>query len=102
MYDAEIKFRRIYENPMTGLSTWELQDMEYLEFLSNIVRKEGSGKDIVSTARNGRINAKNRFTFHSGGGYDVIDMDLLDGNGNGERSHILDRKYNIYISREYK
>ena len=32
MYDAEIKFRRIYENPMTGLSTWELQDMEYLEF----------------------------------------------------------------------
>lgn len=39
MYDAEIKFRRIYENPMTGLSTWELQDMEYLEFLSNIVRE---------------------------------------------------------------
>ena len=51
MYDAEIKFRRIYENPMTGLSTWELQDMEYLEFLSNIVREEGWGEDIVSTAR---------------------------------------------------
>jgi hypothetical protein len=38
MYDAEIKFRRIYENPMTGLCTWELQDMEYLDLLSNIVR----------------------------------------------------------------
>lgn len=45
---------------------------------------------------------KGRFTFHSGGGYDVIDMDLLDGNGNGERSHILDREYNVYVSREYK
>ena len=56
----------------------------------------------MSIARNGRINAKGRFTFHSGGGYDVIDMDLLDGNGNGERSHILDRKYNVYVSREHK
>lgn len=101
MYDAEIKFRRIYENPMTGLCTWELQNMEYLDLLSKIVQQEGWGKDILSIARNGRINAKGRFTFHSGG-YDVIDMDLLDGNGNGERSHILDRKYNVYISREYK
>lgn len=99
MHDTEIKFRRIYENPMTGLSTWELQDMEHLDLLSNVVRQEGWGEDVVSIARKGRINAKNRFTFHSGVGYDVIDMDLLDGNGNGERSHILNRKYNIYITR---
>ena len=51
MYDAEIKFRRIYENPMTGLCTWELQDMEYLEFLSNIVRKEGWGKFTAEYSR---------------------------------------------------
>lgn len=99
MYDAEIKFRRIYENPMTGLSTWELQNMEYLDLLSKIVQEEGWGKDILSIARNGRINAKGRFTFHSGGGYDVIDMDLLGGNGSGKRSSILKYTYNVYVSR---
>ena len=73
--------------------------------ISRIVVEYSSKRRLgrrYSIARNGRINAKGRFTFHSGGGYDVIDMDLLDGNGNGERAHILDREYNVYVSREYK
>lgn len=63
-----VEFRKIYENKSTGLCTWELQNMdEHFRLLSDIVREEGWGDSILDTARNGRINAKRRFTFRSGG-----------------------------------
>ena len=63
-----VEFRKIYENPSTGLCTWELQNMdEHFRLLSDIVREEGWGESILDTARSGRINAKGKFTFHSGG-----------------------------------
>lgn len=63
-----VEFRKIYENPSTGLCTWELQNMnEHFRLLSDIVREEGWGESILDTARNGRINAKGKFTFRSGG-----------------------------------
>lgn len=95
-----VEFRKIYENPSTGLCTWELQNMdEHFRLLSDIVREQGWGESILDTARNGRINAKGRFTFRSGGGYDVVDMDLLDGVGNGRRSAVLENKYEVYVRR---
>ena len=64
-----VEFRKIYENPSTGLCTWELQNMdEHFRLLSDIVREQGWGDSILDTARNGRINAKGKFTFRSGGG----------------------------------
>ena len=96
-----VKFRKIYENKSSGLCTWELQNMdEHFRLLSDIVREEGWGESILDTARNGRINAKRRFTFRSGGGYDVVDMDLLDGVGDGRRSAVLEDKYGVYVQRK--
>ena len=98
-----VEFRKIYENKSTGLCTWELQNMdEHFRLLSDIVREEGWGDSILDTARNGRINAKRRFTFRSGGGYDVVDMDLLDGVGDGRRSAVLEDKYGVYVRRKLK
>lgn len=98
-----VEFRKIYENKSTGLCTWELQNMdEHFRLLSDIVREEGWGESILDTARSGRINAKGKFTFHSGGGYDVVDMDLLDGVGDGRRSAVLGNKYGVYVRRKLK
>ena len=98
-----VEFRKIYENKSTGLCTWELQNMdEHFRLLSDIVREEGWGESILDTARSGRINAKGKFTFHSGGGYDVVDMDLLDGVGDGRRSAVLGNKYGAYVRRKLK
>lgn len=95
-----VEFRKIYENKSTGLCTWELQNMdEHFRLLSDIVREQGWGESILDTARNGRINAKGKFTFRSGGGYDVVDMDLLDGVGNGRRSAVLENEYGVYVRR---
>lgn len=66
---TRVEFRKIRENKSSGLCTWELQNMdEHFRLLSDIVREEGWGESILDTSRNGRINAKGRFTFHSGGG----------------------------------
>ena len=35
-----------------------------------------------------------------GGGYDVVDMDLLDGVGDGRRSAVLEDKYGVYVQRK--
>jgi hypothetical protein len=95
-----VEFRKIYENKSSGLCTWELQNMdEHFRLLSDIVREQGWGESILDTARNGRINAKGKFTFRSGGGYDVVDMDLLDGTGDGRRSAVLENKYEVYVRR---
>lgn len=65
---TRVEFRKIRENKSSGLCTWELQNMdEHFRLLSDIVREEGWGESILDTSRNGRINAKGRFTFHSGG-----------------------------------
>lgn len=34
------------------------------------------------------------------GGYDVVDMDLLDGVGNGRRSAVLENKYGVYVQQK--
>ena len=95
-----VEFRKIYENKSSGLCTWELQNMdEHFRLLSDIVREQGWGESILDTARNGRINAKGKFTFRSGGGYDVVDMDLLDGTGDGRRSAVLENGYEVYVRR---
>lgn len=100
-----VKFRKIYENKSSGLCTWELQNMdEHFRLLSDIVREQGWGESILDTARNGRINkkGKGKFTFHSGGGYDVVDADLLDGLGDGRRSAVLEDKYGVYVQRKLR
>ena len=37
-----------------------------------------------------------------GGGYDVVDMDLLDGLGDGRRSAVLKDKYGVYVQRKLR
>lgn len=96
-----VEFRKIYENKSTGLCTWELQNMdEHFRLLSDIVREEGWGESILDTARNGRINAKGKFTFRSGGGYDVVDMDLLGGVADGRRTSVLKYKYGVHVQQK--
>lgn len=98
-----IEFRKIYENKSTGLCTWELQNMdEHFRLLSDIVREEGWGESILDTARNGRINkkGKGKFTFHSGGGYDVVDADLLGGVADGRRTSVLKYKYGVHVQQK--
>ena len=35
-----------------------------------------------------------------GGGYDVVDMDLLDGVGNGRRTAVLENKYGVHVQQK--
>lgn len=72
---------------------------EHFQILSNIVRKENWGEDILNVARKGRINVKKRFTFQSGVGYDVVDWDLLGGDSQGMRTRVLEEKYRVFVNK---
>ena len=72
--------RVTYENPHTGLRTFELSPIE-----SQAVDTFLGGK-LAQTARGYRINKRGLATFKGGLGYAVIDTDLLGGDGTG-RTH---------------
>lgn len=72
--------RITYENQHTGLRTFELSPIE-----SQAVDTFLGGK-LAETARGYRINKRGLVTFKGGLGYNVIDTDLLGGDGTG-RTH---------------
>lgn len=75
--------KRIYENKYTGARTFQMTS----ELASNANRylQEVHGVTLKETARKFNTNAKGHKTFMCGLSYDVIDMDLLGGNGDGSR-----------------
>lgn len=72
--------RITYENIYTGLRTFELSPIE-----SQAVDTFLGGK-LAQTARSYRINKRGLVTFKGGLGYEVVDADLLGGDGTG-RAH---------------
>lgn len=86
--------RVTYENPTSGLRTIELsREAEYA------VRVWLNGRGVVlnDVARRGRRNTRGRFTFKCGGGYAVIDADLLGGNGDGRTERQFQDETGHYI-----
>lgn len=78
--------RVTYENMSSGLRTIELTPQE-----SWVVDSFLDGK-LADTARSYRVNKRGLVTFKCGVGYDVIDADLLGGDGSG-RTHSRFRDY---------
>lgn len=70
--------RVTYENMSSGLRTIELTPLE-----SIVVEDFLDGK-LAETARGYRVNKRGLVTFKCGVGYDVIDEDLLGGDGSGK------------------
>lgn len=76
--------RVTYQNPITGLRTIEL-DREATRIVIEWHAKHG--RDVFDVARRPgmqrRLTKRGRLAFKCGGGYAVIDADLLGGNGDG-------------------
>ena len=72
--------RVTYENQYTALRTIELTPQESWA-VDNFL-----GGKLAETARGYRVNKRGLVTFKCGVGYDVIDADLLGGDGTG-RTH---------------
>lgn len=88
--------RVTYENPTSGLRTIELsRETEH----AVRVWLNGRGVDLDDVARRGRRNTRGRFTFKCGGGYAVIDADLLGGNADGttERAFQDETGHHIFV-----
>lgn len=69
--------RITYENPSSGIRTFELTPQE-----SQAVDLFLGGR-LAETARSYRVNKRGLVTFKGGVGYDIIDSDLLGGDGTG-------------------
>ena len=80
--------RVTYENMSSGLRTIELTPQESWA-VDNFL-----GGKLAETARSYRVNKRGLVTFKCGGGYDVIDADLLGGDGSG-RTHREFQDYSI-------
>lgn len=68
--------KKIYENKMSGLKTWELSREEENILLDNIsnIRKYKGFEEFhpYITPRGVRRNKKNKLTFKSGVGYEIL------------------------------
>lgn len=76
-----IRGRVIRTNNYTGMRTIAFP----AHLIASIGRAQGkSESQVISQARNGRVNAQGDFTFVCGGGYDVLSADLLGGSADGK------------------
>lgn len=82
----EYRLTRLSQNPTTGMTTWRLPAAaaQILDGWHDLPAQQ--------VARHGRrAPVADTLTFRAGGGYDVIDADLLGGRGDGDtRRHFED------------
>lgn len=75
----------------SGTRTWELSRINE-QVVIDFLAKEYN-EDLFKVARKARRNKAGKVTFVSGYGYDVVDCDLLGGNGSGERGYKFSEYY---------
>ena len=77
---------QLSENPYSGLRRWAILDMQY-DRLNAVYEDLGLG-ELKEYMRNYRhSDLKNTHNFSTGGGYSIIDADLLGGDADG---HVLE------------
>ena len=83
------------ENPMTGVRTFAIHPNDW-----PLVEKfyHDRGLNPADHIRNHRVNSAGQHTFRGGLGYDVIDADLLGGNGNGRMHREFERSTGKYVN----
>ena len=85
-----LDFKMIRENAMSGMRTFEYRGTrEAWEAFRGYCLTE-LGNDPIDIAREARTNARGRFTWRCGLGYDVVSADLLGGTANGVGLRKLD------------
>ena len=85
-----LEFKMIRENPVSGMRTFEYRGTReaWEAFRGYCLSQLGS--DPIDIAREARMNARDRFTWRCGLGYDVVSADLLGGEANGVGLRKLD------------
>ena len=85
-----LEFKVIRENPVSGMRTFEYRGTKeaWEAFRGYCLSQLGS--DPIYIAREARMNARDRFTWRCGLGYDVVSADLLGGEANGVGLRKLD------------
>lgn len=72
----------LWENPHSGLRRWAITDSQY-ERLNAVYEDLGLG-ELKEYMRNYRhSDLKNTHNFSTGGGYSILDADLLGGDADG-------------------
>ena len=93
-----LDFKVIRENAMSGMRTFEYRgtDEAWEAFRAYCLTELGN--DPVDIAREARMNARGRFTWRCGLGYDVVSADLLDGSADG-RAHqkLIDSGFSVRL-----
>lgn len=80
---------------MTGVRTFAIHPNDW-----PLVEKfyHDRGLNPADHIRNHRVNSAGQHTFRGGLGYDVIDADLLGGNGNGRMHREFERSTGKYVN----
>lgn len=83
------------ENPMTGIRTFAIHPNDW-----PLVEKfyHERGLNPTDHIREHRVNSIGHHTFRGGLGYDVIDADLLGGNGDGRLHKQFERDTGRYVA----
>jgi len=91
----ESKIKVLRSNPMTGQRTNAMDRSDYRNIVKPWLEKEG--KDPKETIRGFKINSKGEITFKSGVGYNVIDEDVLGGDGTGRTYERFKKETGLYF-----
>ena len=78
----EIVLTETYCNPYSGMTTEQFTPYAY-KLIADWLEQQGD--DPASTIRSLRTCANGNYSFKHGGGYAILDADLLGGTGSGER-----------------
>lgn len=89
-----IKLKVLRENPHTAIRTVAVVD----GWQAVAAWLESQGKVPADTVRSFRVNRAGQITFKCGVGYDVIDDDLLGGDGSGRTRSAFERETNYGFS----
>ena len=93
-----LEFKMIRENPVSGMCTLEYRGTReaWEAFRGYCLSQLGS--DPIDLAREARMNAKGRFTWRCGLGYDVVSADLLGGKANGvARRKLAEAGFSVHL-----
>ena len=93
-----LDFKMIRENPVSGMHTIEYQGTReaWEAFRGYCLTKLGN--DPVDLAREARINARDRFTWRCGLGYDVVSANLLGGKADGvARRELNEAGFSVHL-----
>lgn len=86
-----LEFKMIRENAMTGMRTFEYRGTKEAWEAFRAYCLTELGNDPVDLAREARMNARGRFTWRCGLGYDVVSADLLGESADGRARRELDK-----------